>query len=225
MKKKNMFMIFSALIMSVVFINPSYAGECSVSDPCQTYAEVDSSGVVVNTLVCQPSVCEQMWGGVFPPSGNRLVAQVAADNNGNNRGGILGNKDSGVQVKESQGTFTIHDNNETTTTVVSAPNSTASITKSNSGTQSFNYNDTINPTTSGTVVDLGPKKFEPTTVVVVTADTPGVEVEKTFDSAVTEQTFEDIMKDKTIWDFPELLLIDSFFEFWLESLLGWFLLG
>jgi hypothetical protein len=222
MKKKNIFKIFSTVLMSIVFINPSYAGECSLNDPCQTYAEVNSSGVVINAMICQPSVCEQMWGGVHPVSGNKLVAQVAADSNGNNRGGVLASPDSGVQIKESQGTFTIHDNNQTTTTVVSAPDLTASVTKSNGGSQSFSYNDTINPT-SGTVVDLSPKKFEPTTVVVVSADAAGVEVEKTFDSAVTEKTFEDIMKDETTWDLPELLLIDLFLKFWSESLLGWFL--
>lgn len=273
MKKKSMLLVLSGLLMSIVFISPSQAGECSLSDPCQTYAEVNTSGLVINTIVCQPSVCEQAWGGKHPITGNKLVAQVAADVNGNNRGGILANKDSGVEVKESNGTFTITDNNPKTVTVVEnvittvqtvstnnpstvetfISNSNASVSTSNSGSQSFNYNDTVNPQ-NGPVVDLSPTKFETSTVVVVSAakfetstvvvtgaeknetvtalsqnisdtSTTAVQVEKTFESAVTEDSFKNVMKDENVWDFSQLSLINLFFEFWLESLMGWFLLS
>jgi hypothetical protein len=260
MKNKNMLMVLIALVMSVVFINPSNAGECSLSDPCQTYAEVDSSGSVINTIVCQPSVCEQAWSGIHPGSGNKLVAQIAADANGNNRGGILANKNSGVEVKESNGTFTIIDDNPNTVTVVQNTSITtqtfstnssstvetsistlnASVSTSNGGSKTFNYEDTVNPK-NGTVVDLSPAKFETTTAVIVTAQknetvttlsqnvsetsTIEIELEKTFESAVTEDSFENVMKDENVWDFSQLSLINLFFEFWLDSLMGWFLLS
>jgi hypothetical protein len=259
MKKKSMFLVLSTLLMSIVFIAPSQAGECSVSDPCQTYAEVNSSGVVINIIVCQPSVCEQSWSGIHPGSGNKLVAQVAADANGNNRGGILANKNSGVEVKESNGTFTVSDSNAKTTstvekvvvttetvstnnpstTQISVSDLSASVTTSNGGSQSFNYSDTVNPK-NGQVVDLSPTKFETNTLVVVSAgknettttlsenvsdtSTIVVQVEKTFDSAVTEESFENVMKDENVWDFSQLSLINFFFEFWLKSLMGWFLI-
>lgn len=59
--------------------NSNNSTECSASNPCMTYAEVDPSGSVSNIIVCQPSVCGT--GGVFGGSvnGNRLVAQVAAN--------------------------------------------------------------------------------------------------------------------------------------------------
>jgi hypothetical protein len=74
--------IFGVLASSLVFIAvpiSAQAGECTATDPCMTYAEVDGSGSVVNVIVCQPSVCSQQLGGIHPNTGNRLVPQVAAN--------------------------------------------------------------------------------------------------------------------------------------------------
>lgn len=101
--------ILSTLFISVV---PAQAGECSVEDPCHTYAMVDDSGNVVNTIVCQPSVC---GGGTV--AGMKVVPQKAADfNTGQNTGGW--NSGPNVEVRESGGSFTIQDNSSNSSTLI-----------------------------------------------------------------------------------------------------------
>jgi hypothetical protein len=101
--------ILSTLIISVV---PAQAGECSVEDPCHTYAMVDDSGKVVNIIVCQPSVC---GGGTV--AGMKVVPQKAADaSTGQNTGGW--NSGPNVEVRESSGSFTIQDNSANSSTLI-----------------------------------------------------------------------------------------------------------
>ena len=181
-------MLGFVFISSLISFVPASAGDCSPQNPCMTYAEVDASGKVVNTIVCQPSVCRDEWGGKNPNNGNSLVPQVAADANGQNRGGILPNRDSGVTLTESNGTFTLSDSNANTKTVIqkvevpattvvenntstttsSASETNVSATTSNGGNQSFTFNDTVNPQNGG-VVDMSPKTYDNNTSATVNA--------------------------------------------------------
>jgi hypothetical protein len=110
--KKAVGFVLSLIIGSMLYAVPSYANECNAASPCHTYAEVDSSGVVVNIIVCQTSVCGENgeWKGKNPNNGNRLVAQVAANpQTHQSQGGYYNPVSSGTNiVTESNGTFTVH---------------------------------------------------------------------------------------------------------------------
>ena len=103
------------LIVGILFISSGSAkaeeGMCSPSDPCQNWASVDSSGVVVNVIVCQVSVCGQegSWSGK-DPNGNKLVQQTSGNSaTGDTLGtsGYIGNPDGSSVVTENNGVFTI----------------------------------------------------------------------------------------------------------------------
>ena len=96
-----------------------------------TYAEVDANGKVVNVIVCQPSVCDAMWGGKDPNTGNKLVPQMAADSNGNNRGGH--NSSPSTTVSESEGTFTIRDHATNSVTTLQKPSINTDVSATVSG--------------------------------------------------------------------------------------------
>jgi hypothetical protein len=115
MKKGSLLMSGMMLIVGILFISSGNAkaeeGMCSPSDPCQNWASVDSSGVVVNVIVCQVSVCGQegSWSGK-DASGNKLVQQTAGNSaTGDTLGtsGYIGNPDGSSVVTENNGVFTI----------------------------------------------------------------------------------------------------------------------
>ncbi len=102
--------IFGVIASSLVFIAvpvTTYASDCSASDPCMTYAEVDGSGSVVNVIVCQPSVCSGEFNGIHPSSGNRLVPQVAANPSTNDSSGTAGQR----SIPEENKTVTLSEDN------------------------------------------------------------------------------------------------------------------
>ena len=135
MKIKSVFCSAVLVFTSAAFISsaPASAGECSVEDPCQTYAMVDASGAVTNTIVCQPSVCGS---GSF--AGSRVVPQVAANpQTGENQGGFLGDPASGNIVRESNGTFYVNNEN-----VVKQDNEISATFSST--VSSFTFQDTVN---------------------------------------------------------------------------------
>ncbi len=75
MKNKVIATVLGVLTSSLFFIvapTTANAGECSAEDPCGTWAVI-VNGTVVNTIVCQPSVCGS---GTF--NGMRVVLQVPA---------------------------------------------------------------------------------------------------------------------------------------------------
>jgi hypothetical protein len=143
--------IFGVIASSFVFIAvpvTANAGECSAEDPCHTYAVLDSSGVVTNVIVCQPSFC----GSGVLPNGNRVVPQVAANSQGENQGGIYNHdKTPGKDVVYSGGSFTI--NNEVVvnkvdvvTNTTNTETSTVSVSISEGNQLGFSYEDTIGKT-------------------------------------------------------------------------------
>jgi len=190
-----------AMVASLISFAPANAEDCSPQNPCMTYAEVDANGNVVNAIVCQPSVCDSMWGGKNPNNGNKLVPQLAADSNGNNRGGY--NSGPEVSVTESQGTFTIADSRDNSVKTIQKPDVQTDVSA------------TTNPITKadGTVSQKA----------TVNAYKNDVSVEKTFEEQVTEEQFEISMKSPFDWDFSQLNLIFSAFDIWLKMLEDWFL--
>jgi hypothetical protein len=145
MKLKAKFVTFFIAISSAFFISTSTAsaGECSVADPCLTYAMLNDSGVVINIIVCQPSVCGSgTW------DGKKVVPQVAATPEGKNQGGYYNPQGSGREVVHSNGTFTMNNNVPTTnvdvvTNTNNTETSTVVVSISAGNKTTFSYEDTV----------------------------------------------------------------------------------
>jgi len=146
--KKKVFLLVSILIatsVSIVGSSHANASDCSASNPCGTWAMLDSQGVVTNVIVCQVSVC---GGGTW--AGQTVVPQVApnpATHDTTGQGSYIGNNENNTTVSYSNGTFTINENttiyrSETENNTVE--NSTETISVEIPVTsRSFTYNDTI----------------------------------------------------------------------------------
>ena len=164
-KSKVIGTIFGVIASSFVFISVpvvANAGECSASDPCQTYAVLDNANNVINVIVCQPSVCGSgTWGGY------RVVLQVAANPQTNNPSGTAGGHmtkpdENKVVTYSDNGTFTVkkddvvthtvavpeiqtqNTNNTTTTTTTSIQ---AQFTDTSTGSVKIDASQTIDSTT------------------------------------------------------------------------------
>ena len=154
LKNKVIGTIFGVIASSFVFISVpelANAGDCSVADPCLTYAVLDNAGSVTNIIICQPSVCGR---GTF--SGQKVVPQVAATPEGQNQGGYYNPAGSGREVTHSNGTFTINNGVVATTVDVvvnttvdaitnttSTETSTVTVSKSAGNASTFSYEDTV----------------------------------------------------------------------------------
>jgi hypothetical protein len=150
-KNKVIGTIIGVIASSVVFISASEsanAGNCSVSDPCLTYAMLDDSDVVINIIVCQPSVCGSgIW------DGRKVVPQVAATSEGQNQGGYYNPAGSGREVTHSNGTFTMNNNVPITkidvvTNTINTETSTIVVSVSAGNASTFSYQDTVEKSTS-----------------------------------------------------------------------------
>ena len=146
MKLKTKFATIILAISSALFISTSTAsaGECSASDPCLTYAMLDSSGVVINIIVCQPSVC---GGGTW--AGQTVGPQVAPNpvtHHADGIGSYIGNPDQTTQVKYSEGTFVITENTIVTKTDTEINDNSLTTTQVRIpiSERTFTYEDTIN---------------------------------------------------------------------------------
>jgi hypothetical protein len=227
-------LIFGALTFASA---PAYAGECSAEDPCHTYAMVDGSGLVTNIIVCQPSVCGS---GTF--AGSRVVLQVVANPETHlSQGGIFGGTDNiDKRVTESNGTFTITNNNPIVTQEVikETPNSGTQLQSSiGSGTQqSFTVADTAHTVgvitlhdkpidqNIGATLTASEVNIETSTVVVGTVETSTVIVE-TITPVITESiTFTERKTEKEVEDALENSVILKRNMYWFKlSLLRWLL--
>ena len=143
MKKK--LLIFSILLSTFCVVNVYQANaNCTSTDPCGTWAVVDTQGVVTNVIVCQASVCGS---GTF--GGETVVPQVAPNPTTNDpygTGSYIGNSENNTIVTYENGRFFIDENktiikndieifqNKTTVSSVEIPVSLSS----------FTYEDTIN---------------------------------------------------------------------------------
>jgi hypothetical protein len=175
MKKKNkvILTVLGVLTSSLFFIvapTTANAGDCSVADPCLTYAVLDNSGVVTNVIVCQPSFC----GSGKLPDGTTVVPQVAASSTGQNQGGHYNHAGiPGKDVVYSDGSFTI--NNEVVvnkvdvvTNTTNTETSTVSVLISEGNQQGFSYEDTIGKTFDQIELKTLPLKDSVSAVVSVT---------------------------------------------------------
>jgi len=158
-------LIISTSISAFIFVSPANA--CSLENPCNTYAEVNSSGLVTNVIVCQASVCGNTgeWAGKNPSNGNSLVPQIAADpTNGENRGGYF--KEN--QVYESNGIFTDKINDEKE--ITDASDNSKINTSIESRSLSFSFNDTINKNFSDVIKEKTVTNNNPSATVSVEKD-------------------------------------------------------
>lgn len=208
---------------SVLFISvaPAQAGECSAEDPCHTYAMVDSSGVVTNIIVCQPSVC---GGGTF--AGSRVVPQVAANPvTHQSQGGYLSNQGS-TPVTESNGRFTITNDQPTISSTVIKEEVTNTVLQSELGPgvqKSFTFNDTVGtPNGTPTMTNEAMKSSTSATLSateLTKSDTPTVVATETitFNKRETEQFVQLQIEMQSL---QRILRSWSWFK---TSLKGWFI--
>ena len=144
LKNKAFVTIFSVIASSVMLVSaPSAAnaGDCSPSDPCETWAMVDGSGTVTNIIVCQPSVCGSGYFG-----NSRVVRQVAASSTGQNQGGWVNDSNNNISVTESSGTFTLANTSPVTSTNVEVNGDATTVVTTvvhESEAKTFTYEDTV----------------------------------------------------------------------------------
>jgi hypothetical protein len=221
-KNKVIGTILGIIASSVVFISASEsanAGECSASDPCLTYAMLDDSGVVINIIVCQPSVCGSgIW------DGRKVVPQVAATPEGQNQGGYYNPAGSGREVTHSNGTFTINNNAPITivdvvTNTTNTETSTVAVSKSAGNASTFSYEDTIGKSTSEISFNTLPLPNNTSATVSATDITVNSTITEstTFETRKTEQEISSILLQKNLTLLQSkinrlLLLLDSWIK-------------
>lgn len=233
MKKKNIFVLVFLLFFSVISITPSSADPCSASDPCMTFAEVDSSGVVVNIIVCQPSICGTSgeWAGKNPGSGNRLVPQVAANPVTHENMGGYRNGPGDSPVTESNGNFTINDNAGPIirTKVVETSNDTTIVNTviNSTGAKTFSYEDTVSDPSS---INMRPVNELPNNTeaqVNITninkADNSQLSINESFEERTSQSNFENALNFKYSYDIDLMNLININLDLIIEFLNIWFL--
>jgi hypothetical protein len=76
-------------------------GECSASNPCGTWAVIDSNNAVSNVIVCQPSVC-----GTGQLEDSRVVLQVPANDLGKHQTAYRGTLDNPIKYDFENEVFT-----------------------------------------------------------------------------------------------------------------------
>jgi len=238
MKIKSIVSSVAIILGALTFISaPAYAGECSAEDPCHTYAMVDGSGLVTNIIVCQPSVCGS---GMF--AGSRVVLQVVANPvTHQNQGGIFGGTDNiDKRVTESNGTFTITNNNPVVNQEVikETPNSGTQLQSSiASGTQqSFTAADTAHTVgvitlhdklidqNIGATLTASEVNIETSTVVVGAEETSTVIVENIIPTVTESITFTERKTEKEVEDALEnFVILKKNMNWFRVSLMKWFL--
>jgi len=190
------------VLFSTFFISNANAGECSVEDPCQTYAVMDGNKVA-NIIVCQPSVCGSGFLG-----GQRVVPQVAADSSGQNRGGYRGTELNGI--------FTISQSGPINTAEEVIDKIKISVTMQGELKSTMTFEDTV---TKPSNEWLTPVPLPVDTKVTISANSEINSETLEFDKRITVEEF-----DWYVWlsEFEFLFLNINFFDMILSSW-GWFL--
>jgi hypothetical protein len=202
MKIKAVFGGVLLVLFSMFFISNSSAGECSIEDPCQTYAIMDGN-TVANIIVCQPSVCGSGFLG-----GKRVIPQVAADSTGQNRGGYYGT--------ELDGTFTIPQSGPTNTAEEIIDEVKISVTMQGELKSTMTFEDTMNKSSNEW---LTPVPLPVDTKVTISANSKTNSETLEFDERTSIEEF-----DWEVWisEFELLFFNINFFGMYLFSW-GWFL--
>ncbi len=141
---KKYLLVFAILTSMLSVVNISQASaNCSESDPCGTWAVIDTQGIVTNVITCQASVCGS---GSF--GGQTVVPQVAHNpvtNDTSGTGSYIGNSEQGTEVRYSEGRFIIIENTTIINTATEINGETNTVSKVNIpiSSRSFTYEDTI----------------------------------------------------------------------------------
>ena len=202
MKIKAIFGGVLLVLFSTFFVSNANAGECSVEDPCQTYA-VMNGNTVANIIVCQPSVCGSGFLG-----GQRVIPQVAADSSGQNRGGYQGT--------ESNGIFTISQSGPTVTAEEVVDKVKISVAMHGEIKSTMTFEDTVNKLPNEW---LTPVPLPVDTKVTISANSETNSETLEFDERTT---IEEFYWDTWISEFELLFFNLNFFSMHLFSW-GWFL--
>jgi hypothetical protein len=170
--------LISSLI-SVVGISSANA-ECSASDPCGTWAMLDTQGIVTNVIVCQASVC---GGGEW--AGQRVVPQVAPNpvtHDTTGQGSYIGNKETGTTVTYSDNRFNIVESSTIVREQTDVDNNSTSVSRVEIpvASRSFSYEDTVNRSYGNVPMSVGlVDESKDTKVSVLKNSDEGVEYEST----------------------------------------------
>lgn len=236
MKTKSKIFTLALIISSAFFISttPASAGECSAEDPCMTFAEVDSTGVVVNIIVCQPSVCGTAgsWAGKNPGNGNKLVPQVAANPvTHENSGGYRASADNSP-VTESNGRFTLNGDAGpiTNTKTIETDNSTTIVNTviNSKGAKTFSYEDTVADPSSISMKPVNELPQNTSADVNITKinkeDNSQLAINESFGERISKSDFENSLNNKYSFNIDLMNLLNINFNIIIQFLDSWFLL-
>jgi hypothetical protein len=197
-KNKVIGTILGVIASSVLFISVSEsanAGECSASDPCQTWAMLDENNVVINIIVCQPSVCGSgIW------NDRKVVLQVSADpvTNTSRPGHYNREPEKQVTYNEQQKTFSQEG------VTWAAPQVNVEVVETITATGA------VETTTLTAAINLEGLKTNPATISATQGE---LSESKTFNEPKTSAEFENSIQDSTI--------IKKHLNKFLQLLRGW----
>ena len=227
-----MFLVLSTLLLSVLAIFPAQANECTIEDPCETWAVLDSDNKVINIVICQLSFCGSGFLGE-----NRVVRQVASNpvtNDTTSAGGYNSDANRTVTYNDTNSTFTVSDSRPVESTVIRVTENVTenvvtviSTTISQQPEVTFTYNDTkadpTQPTVNKEYTDNTKATVSITEVKITSEDVSSTTGEVTFENRVTEDDAVEIAKDAFSLDSYLSELFANWFPVW-GSLLGfWFI--
>ena len=207
--------LISSLI-SVVGISSANA-ECNASDPCGTWAMLDTQGVVTNVIVCQASVC---GGGTW--AGQTVVPQVAPNpvtHDTTGQGSYIGNKETGTTVTYSDNRFNIIESSTIVREQTDIDNNSTSVSRVEIPvtSRSFSYEDTINRSYGNVPMSVGlVDESKDTKISVIKSSDEGTEYQST--SFSERKTIEELRSDIA---FKNLTLIISKIQTMIKLLQGW----
>ena len=212
-------LIIIGLISSLISVSgiSSANAECNSSDPCGTWAMLDTHGVVTNVIVCQASVC---GGGTW--AGQIVVPQVAPNpvtNDTTGQGSYIGNKEVGTTVTYSDNRFNIVESSTIVREQTDVENNSTSVSRVEIPvtSKSFSYEDTINRSYGNVPMSVGLiDESKDTKVSVLKNSDEGTEYEST--SFSERKTVEELRSDVA---FKNLTLMMSKIQTLINLLKGW----
>lgn len=232
MKKKSLFLVLTTLLLSVLAISPSQADGCTVEDPCETWAVLDSDNKVINIIICQLSFCGSGFLGE-----NRVVRQVASNpvtNDTKNTGGYNSDANKTVTYNNENSTFTVSDTRPVESTVINVTENVnenvvtvISTTISKQPEVIFTYNDTkANPTQP-----IANKEYKNDTKATISisetkitdTESTSVGATVTLDNRVTEDDAVETVENHFNFDIYLNDLFSRWFPVWGSFLAPWFI--
>jgi hypothetical protein len=223
---------FMTVVTVSSLIVASSVANASASDGAGVWAVVDSSGTVVNVIVCTQDVCGS---GTF--GGQRVVPQIAPNpitNDAQGQGSFIGNESAGIRVTESNGVFTVHQDmrvnrSETAVTVDDKTKTRTTIVSEVSvpvASRSFTYNDTIGKTYEEILLKNNYDENKPTNISVTKTISIEDEISRiksenlTLMNRVSEGELTDVAKaEKTLLIVENIVTVVRLLNTWIKNLL------